>query len=280
MNNITEKQEQEVVSLYQQGKGLLYCSKKIFGVSNTGLIKKILKNNGIRPRNHYESILLLPQNNVKYKQDKNYFKKQSSNMAWLLGFIAADGCVSSTRNLISIVVAKRDKEILEKIKNELSLENPIKEFETKDGFESCSLKWTCQEHKKDLKEYGIIPNKTFTLQIPEKLNHKFFIDYLRGYFDGDGSVNFINVNGKKKYTALRWQVCSGNKAILEWFINTLEKDYSIPSVKIQTRLGKNPLFYFQYSTNATKKIFEILYAENSLSLKRKKEHFAYIIKNF
>lgn len=192
-------------------------------------------------------------------------------MAWLMGFIAADGYIRKDANEIGIGLARQDREILEKIKEILELETSVKDYTTQNGYDCSKLTWTCEQHKKDLAKYNIVPAKTFTLKPPYNLNRKYWIDFIRGYFDGDGSINKIQQG------ALRWQVCSASKEIIEWIINFLYEEYNIPKVSIYTVNNKNPLYYCQYSTNATKQIFKVLYTKNGLYLKRKYEHFKKIL---
>ena len=131
---------------------------------------------------------------------------------------------------------------------------------------------------KELKKYSIVPQKTFILEPPTNLDKKYWLDYIRGYFDGDGSVNFIEVNGIKHYTALRWQICSATPCVLEFVLDVLES-YGIKKVNIQKQKREtSDLYYIQYSTNATKEIYKILYSTDStLYLTRKKKHFEEII---
>lgn len=251
--------------------GQVAVSKKVLGVNNPDKVKQVLKEANIHIRTQQESAIL---SNKKRATKKNisYFSTQNSNMAWLLGFIASDGSIRKDENEIKIGLAITDKEILEKIKKELELETEVKEYINSKGYECCKLQWTCEQHKKDLATYNIVPAKTFILKPPYKLDKKYYIDYIRGYFDGDGSVNYIASNN-----SLRWQICSATKEILEFILNYFEEEYNIPKVNIQKREGKNTSYYFQYSTFATKKIYSILYTPNSLYLKRKKEHFDSII---
>ena len=198
-------------------------------------------------------------------------------MAWVLGFLASDGNVSKNDNAIKISLSSKDKEILEKIKSLIEIENPIKDYTTHDGFDYSSLQWTCKQHKKELAEYSIVPNKTFILQPPYKLSEEYRIDYIRGYFDGDGSINLIKNSNGRGYGNLRWQVCSATKEILQWIMDVFEKQYNIPPVSIGTQERVHTLYYIQYSTNATKKIYEVLYNESGMYLKRKKEHYEEIL---
>jgi hypothetical protein len=69
-------------------------------------------------------------------------------MAWILGFLAADGTVSSSDNTIKIGLSAKDKEILERIKIEIEIENKIVERTTKQGYDTVDLHWTCKNTKK------------------------------------------------------------------------------------------------------------------------------------
>lgn len=57
--------------------------------------------------------------------------------------------------------------------------------------------------------YNVIPRKTGYAIIPPKLNRKFYPDFIRGYFDGDGSI-WIERNG-----AVGFGITSHNIEILE-----------------------------------------------------------------
>ena len=66
----------------------------------------------------------------KYAHDVNYFRNWNSNMAYVLGFICADGNVSKTaRNggILQINLAKKDRNHLEKLKKLLKSEVQIRE---------------------------------------------------------------------------------------------------------------------------------------------------------
>ena len=265
----TKEQEKIVLDCYvNQKRGIEYSRKQAKCSLNT--FNMILKDNNIKKRSFSEAATESNQNRALHKNEE-YFNTETHNMAWLLGFLASDGNVSKRDNCIKIALSTVDIEILEKIKKELDIENPIHTYTNRKGFDYCSLSWTCKKHKDKLAEYSIIPDKTFIIKPPYKLNKKYFIDYIRGYFDGDGSINYISSNN-----ALRWQICAANKEILQWIINVLYDQYNIPKVKVlEQQKEKHVLYYFQYSTNSTKEIFNILYStdKNSLYLKRKKDKF-------
>lgn len=274
MNN----NEQRIIELYQQGHGQQYCAKHVFGNTNVQLVKQILYKHKVHIRNKAEALTLLPQNRPKYVTDITFFQRQTKDMAWILGFIAADGTIGYNTNRIKITVAKKDEEILWRIRQKLQSNYPIKSFVTDKGYENVSFSWTCQTHKEDLAKFYVVPKKTLTLRFPDTLERKYWIDYIRGFFDGDGSVNFIRVQGKKAYTALRWQLCSAAPGFLEHIIEFLSEEYGIKKVNIQVRRGIHDLYVCQYSTNATKALYSILYNDLSgLYLLRKQHHYLKIL---
>lgn len=256
-------------------------SGREFGISGK-TVKRILKENNIKIRDLNESICLSNQTNDRtvqhYFKNDNFFSVQSHDMAWLLGFLASDGNVGKNDNMIRIELSIVDKEILEKIKEVTKIENPIKERIDKRGFHFCSLEWSCRQHKQDLAEYGIIPCKTYILKPPFSLKEEYYIDYIRGYFDGDGT---INLNHCSHGNALRWGICGASKCVLDWIVQVFNKQYQIPVVNIHKDSSHVRDFYsIVYSTNSTKKIYDILYTKNSLYLKRKKDKFQKLIKAF
>lgn len=269
---LTDKQKEIILTNYiKNGKGQLYCSKAA-GCSQY-LVKKFLKEENIEIRNFSQAASLSNQNRAKEVNHK-YFNVQSANMAWILGFIAADGCIGKDRNRIIINLSRTDREILEIIRKELNIENKIVDYENKDGFLCSSLSWTSKEHKDELAKYNIVPEKTLKLKPPTLLDKKFIIDYIRGYFDGDGSISTAG-----KY-AIRWQIGGASKEILDFINDFLFEEYSIPKVSIQSQVYSNSLhnfYYIQYSNTSTRKIYDILYTPNSIYLPRKKEKFKSLI---
>lgn len=277
VKNLTLEQEKQIIYYYQDKKmGQIAVSKKVLGISNPNIVKNILKKYNIHIRTQQEAAILSNKNRASHKKE-DYFSTQNSNMAWLLGFLAADGSIRKNENEIKIGLSIKDKEILEKIKRELELETSIKEYTNSQGYDCCKLQWTCEQHKKDLAKYNIVPEKTFVLKPPYELNQNFWIDYIRGYFDGDGSINLISNSNGRGNGNLRWQVCSATKEILEFILQVFEEQYNIPKVNIYERQGLHTLYYIQYSSTATRKIYSILYTPNSLFLERKKKHFEDIL---
>lgn len=275
MNTMSPNQiEQEIINLYQSGRGIYFLQKQ-YGISQEK-IKIILRKNNIHIRNRHEAIIA-GNRNRNLLNNHNYFQTENKNMAWLLGFIASDGCIEKDRNVIKISLSNIDREILEKIKQEISLESEVKDYVDNAGFSKSKLQWSSEQHKKDLASYGIIPQKTFNLKCPNKLNNQFIIDYIRGYWDGDGSITIIRNN----YNSLEWQITSATKEILEFFVEYLYKEYDIPKVNIHEFIRDNHILYIlQYSTQSSLKLYHIMYdniSEKDLFISRKKEKYDKIV---
>lgn len=239
-------------------RNFLYKIKKAF---DTGEEIVKLERTWQKENNKYN-----PQNQRKYSANDNYFEKETSNMAWILGILASDGTLSLKSNRIKITLNEGDRETLEKIKEEIELENPIKNFTSNKGYKSVTLEWYNKKHREDLSRYGIIPRKTKTFIFPRYLNKEYYRDFIRGYFDGDGSIQYLKGNN-----TLRFDIGAYNSDVLEVISNFFEEN-GIEKVKTQSR-PNTTFHYFQYSTNASKKIFQLLYYKNCLCMKRKKDIF-------
>lgn len=270
--NLTIEEKKELLRYYYEEKhyGQDKCAKLLGpGISRT-TIKKWLNELNL-PIRDFAKARQYALSHKKYKNE-NYFSQENHNMAWILGFLASDGAISFGNNRIKIGLSKKDEEILYKIKEEIEIENNISYYETSTGYDVAELVWNCEQHKIDLARYNIVPRKTYILNPPIALNKKYWIDYIRGYFDGDGSIS-KDANG-----GLRFSICSARKEILEWIIKVLYEEYNIPKVNILTdKRRETPFYYFNYSTNSTKKIYSVLYDESNMYLKRKKEKFEYIL---
>lgn len=264
----TQKEIDILINNYVNKKWGLLKSGAELGLGKK-VVKRILQENGIKIRDNAEAHRV-------YQINDSYFDKESHNMAYILGFLASDGNISTKDNKIKIGLSAVDKEILEKIKEELQSTRPLYEYTTTQGYNVAELTFNSAHIKKKLAEYGIVPNKTFTLQPPIKLDEQYIIDYIRGYFDGDGSIcktGYLN-HGKE------FRIVSASKEILEFFEDYFYKNYGQSKGHIYPRSkveGRAQLYDLKYSTNFTKKLYNILYTPNSLYLKRKKDKYEQLL---
>lgn len=147
-------------------------------------VANILKKRGIRIRNRYHDIEL------KY----SFYKIDSEESAYWLGFIYADGSISytpndnKTRYVLEIGLAEKDKKHIKKFASFIGSNCKITYRESSKSYR---IIVSSKEMTINLHNLGIIKNKTYIDNI-EKLwlsvPKEFQKDFIRGYFDGDGHI--------------------------------------------------------------------------------------------
>lgn len=235
------------------------------------LVKRLLEENGIDIR-HKDSA---KNKKRKFNVDDDYFDTQSPNMAYILGFWAADGNISSSESRLDLELASVDIEILKKIREEIKCERPIKIYQCSNGYVKNKLLFWSSKIKKTFIEYGVVPNKTYSKDFtaPLKLDKKYWIDYIRGFFDGDGCI-------KKNGYTLSFELNSTNKDLLISLQEYLQDYYKI-TTKISTTgmKGRNiPMYRLYCYAKEAEKIYEILYTPDSLYLDRKYQKWQELLK--
>jgi len=168
-----------------------------------------------------------------YLINENFFDKINHDSAYVLGYIAGDGNVKKNENRINIPSALKDKSVLEKIKNKMSFTgNLIKEKEM------YTLSWWSKYHKEILiNKYGMVPNKTSKgWMIPNNIPDNFMFDWIRGFFDSDGS---IKVHLGKRSSSIHINFSSKHKKILKELL-----------IFLQSKLRLYNLHRFCYKSNS------------------------------
>lgn len=117
---------------------------------------------------------------VVYAVNEQFFDTWSPDMAYTLGFILTDGCV--TRNTVSISQAV--PEPLEAIKRMMSSEHPIN-LVPNGGNPLYTLNISRKSLVTAIGKRGIHAAKSLTVKLPE-VPDEYFADFLRGVIDGDG----------------------------------------------------------------------------------------------
>lgn len=178
----SEDQMKYIISEYKKGKTLSALGRE-FGVSYS-TIRNLLKRKGVKTEG----------NKHNFPRDEFYFSNiDSKEKAYWLGFLYADGCVHSNSNEISITLKDRDH--LEKFRKAIKSNNKIGEsidrrFSSLPKIYHFSIK--DKQLKSDLIKWGCVPNKSLSLTKIPNIPRDFVSHFIRGYFDGDGSLHWLN----------------------------------------------------------------------------------------
>ena len=260
--------DNQIINFYNDGNSIAETSRK-FSIS-VYKVKKILINNNIYIRTRKEQTVIENKKRRK-KVDDNFFDVLNKNNCYILGLIASDGNIAKKRNTIKLTLNSEDRYLLELIKEKMNIERKIVDDIIQNKYYSSTLSFSSEKIKNRLKDFGIIPNKTYTntismSNIPDNLK-KFFI---LGYIDGDGTVT--TYDGKNQ---LKLSICSYNKKILEEINKFLLKELKIKGNFYKYK--NKHLFELSFSTIPSIKILEFLYNESDIFLKRKYNKFKTII---
>ena len=129
--------------------------------------------------------------------------------------------------------------------------------------------------KEDLRKWGIVPRKTNILTWPD-INQNFYSDFIRGYFDGDGSWS-IRVRGNCKDCI--FQIVSGAETFLKHIETVLRLECGFEERSLCKMTNTN-CYELKYSGNGkAMKLYDFLYRPNSFYLERKFNKVTNIIEN-
>jgi DNA-binding transcriptional regulator WhiA len=144
----------------------------------------------------------------KYRLNENFFDELNEKSSYWLGFLYADGYVrmkDGKSGELKIKLKDTDKSHIEKFLIDIECEKTIKcGIENNSKFCSVSVYSTVMVNK--LFELGCVNNKTQKIRLPN-LNKNLMHHFIRGYFDGDGSV-FKVKNRPNSFTV---SICSNVK---------------------------------------------------------------------
>ena len=258
-----------IVEMYNNGMSTVKIGK-MYGLNNKP-IAVVLKEFGIDRTG---------VGRRRYSLDESYFETiDSANKAYIIGFLSADGCNFPNKGTVSMSLEECDKEILEKIRTETNNERPLEfiDYSNKHDFgytykNQYRLLMFSRKICDDLNNVGVIPNKSLRLEFSKSIPEEFIPDYIRGVFDGDGSMG---VRSLETYTG----TISLSITSTYSFCNTLQ--IILNNLHIESRIsdasnnnGITAALYI-YKKESMKKFLDWIYKDAELYLKRKHDIYLY-----
>lgn len=256
--NLTEEQIQEIISLYKSGTSLVEICK-ITGIKAPQTIRNILKKNNVEIKGF----------RYKYPLNENYFENiDSFEKAYWLGLLYADGAIQDEG--FSIRLGLIDKEHVEKFQQAIgAVNNKIGEVTDNRFSHPCKIYYVAvksQKMYKDLFALGCTPRKSLTINSIPDIQKEFILSFIRGYFDGDGS---ICQSGKNKM----WKISfTGTKNFLENIQREIET-----KVKISKGPNNAKDYVFQITGKyQLKRILDYLYKDSVVETRLNRKYAKYL----
>lgn len=203
-----------------------------------GTIRNLLNKQGINSRGNKQG----------YPRNELYFHSiNTPEKAYWLGFMCADGCVHSQRNEISLNIT--DLEHLEKFKAAIGAINHKITITQDQRFPKAKKLYQLSikdaQLWKDLNKWRREPQKTSKINRIPNIPKDYVSHFLRGYFDGDGSLHYLASTNNYRISFL------GNKPFLEEVRNIL----NVPKISIAQDRDKN---IYQLQISGRKQVVRIL----------------------
>ena len=187
----SNKLEQKIIKLYEGGKTGQQIVDKL-GYKRRETVYQILEKHKVERREAKRQTYY----------DETFFEQINTHeKAYVLGLIMTDGNIIKNYNGFEIQLTKEDGYILEKIGDLIgaSKTHPIQKINCaakrrQEGFASAKDMERLTVHNKkiasDLKNMGVVRQKTKILRYNNCVPEEFLSSFFRGLMDGDGTIGF------------------------------------------------------------------------------------------
>lgn len=260
IKDLSKEEVKQIVDLYNSGLSMVKVGKEVNIGADT--ISKILHMENVHIRTNREQAL-------KYTCNENYFDViDTEEKAYWLGFIYADGFIASKtkhqNKKVGITLAIKDEEHLYKFRKAIEGTMPIQNYLTSGGYTKdrpyCRIIISSPHMAEQLILKGVFEHKSLTLKFPtyDIVAKHLTAHFVRGYFDGDGSL---------KTDGVSTHIC-GTKE----FLNDLMLEVGVKSkLYIKKELAERGVnnYYISLPMQASKIILNYMYKDANIYLDRK-----------
>ncbi len=209
--------------------------------------------------------------------DERFFDSiDNKEKAYVLGLICSDGSIDNNGYAFSFI--SKDLDLIKLFKKTIKSDHKICKVESNDKrTNKIYTRYTihiCSKYMvSSLKNIGVSNNKSFSCKMPKIPNHLFW-HFLRGLFDGDGS---ISKESASKEGRIRFKLIGSTSMIED--IKTILNKYRLSDTKISRSKYFNEVgsisSILYYSYDDLKLIFDKMYDDSDgLRLERKYNIFS------
>lgn len=175
-------------------------------------------------------------------------------LAYAIGLLATDGCLSPPFSLIDLT--SKERELLENFRRCVGVELSITK-KYSGGREYLRIQFKNVLFYDFLLSIGLTPAKSKTLG-PLTIPEKYFFDFLRGVFDGDGSTySYWDPRWKSSYMYYLSFTSASNK-FTEWLRESIAYRLSIRGHVTKAK-GKSVCYQLRYAKSDALLIFRHMY---------------------
>lgn len=204
---------------------------------------------------------------------KNGFNKINS---YIFGLILSDGCISydKHRNKYKLTISLIDKSVIEYIHDLWTPSKAIYEYKPNGYKKSYTVVSTNKNDIDFLMKNGIMERKScITSLCVDNVPFEFYGDFLRGLFDGDGSV-YINktISNNKIYYYINVSFTSGSLVLINELQQFLKTKFNIHST-INKDTRRNTYYLYIRTKRGIKSLYNLMYSDGGICLERKKKIF-------
>lgn len=202
---------------------------------------------------------------LKYKINEQFFDTWSVEMAYVLGYIYADGNLQDIPAIRGkyMRIVSTDKDRIELLRTLLQSEHKIY-FEVrpgnrKDRFE---LRVGSRKMYDALVRLGVTCRKSLTMELPP-IPNDYLAAFSLGYFDGDGCA-FLERNPKGNVRRLMAIYTSGSKNFLASLHTRLATVLGLKGRGLYSHGSSKGTFQLRYSTRDSLRLLSYLYGSKQL----------------
>ncbi len=202
-------------------------------------------------------------------------------MAYVLGYLYADGSLEDASYIRGkyVRVSSADKDRVESIRSALcSSHTIVKEKVPPQSKPKYLLRIGSKDLYESLLRCGITPRKSLTMQFPV-IPTQFLGAFVRGYFDGDGSVVIDRYHGRPR--RLLTVFTSGSKEFLMNLHAHLIELCGVTGGNVYAHGSTKGAYQLRYSTRDSLRLFLLMYParmSHQFRLRRKYDIFTQYMK--
>lgn len=248
----------KAVSLYKSGQKLDDIAK-LLNTTRQCLSVWFKRNN----------VEVFNKNHMKNLRSDVFDKIDNEEKAYWLGFIFADGNISSKGFKFEINLAEKDLSHLQKLKQFLNYERDVR-VRKSGQYTICRMSVWNEHLWNSLNNLGCVPNKSSILQFPDKSifsDESLIKHFIRGYVDGDGCLTYRN---KEKTIPEIYILGTSHFLNNMQFFLPLKK---LHKIHVKHKDGDQRIFNFVIEGGTATSIASYLYKDASIFLDRKYEKY-------